>query len=72
MRRAEVASTSLASIGYDAPSKTLEVEFRSGAVYHYHDVPYATARELAGAQSIGGYFSRRVRGVYGYERVDST
>ena len=70
MQRTEVASTSLASIGYDAASRTLEVEFRSGAVYHYHSVPLAVARALAGAESIGGYFMRRVRGAYGYERVE--
>ena len=70
MRRQEVASTSLASVGYDANSRTLEVEFRSGAVYHYHDVPYRIAKDLAHAQSIGAYFMRVVRGAYGYERVE--
>ncbi len=70
MQRTEVASTSLASIGYDAPTRTLEVEFQSGAVYHYHGVPYAVAKGLAMAQSVGGYFVRRVRPVYAYERVE--
>lgn len=70
MRRHEVNSTSLASVGYDANSRTLEVEFRSGAVYHYHEVPYRVAQGLARAQSIGGYFMRAVRGAFAYERVE--
>ena len=70
MQRIEVTSASLASVGYDPRSRTLEVEFQSGAVYHYHGVPYAVARGLATAQSVGGYFSRRVRGAYGYARVE--
>ena len=70
MQRVEVASESLASVGYDPRSRTLEVEFRSGAVYHYHEVPYAVARGLARAGSIGGYFMRNVRGAYGYARVE--
>ena len=70
MQRVEVASTSLASIGYDAQSRTLEVEFQSGAVYHYRGVPYAVAKSLATAQSVGGYFARFVRNAYAYARVE--
>ncbi len=70
MQRFEVASTSLASVGYDPNSRTLEVEFQSGAVYHYREVPQAAARGLASAPSIGGYFSRFIRPHFGYERVE--
>lgn len=70
MQRTEVASASLASIGYDANSRTLEVEFQSGAVYHYRGVPYGVAKSLATAQSVGGYFSRFVRTNYAFERVE--
>lgn len=70
MRRQEVLSTSLASVGYDANSRTLEIEFRSGAVYHYHNVPYRVAQSLAQAQSTGGYFTRAVRNVFSYNRVE--
>lgn len=70
MQRQEVASTSLASVGYDAHSRILEVEFHSGAVYHYYGVPFGVARGLARAQSIGAYFMKVVRGAYGYERVE--
>ena len=70
MQRIEVESTSLASIGYDPASRTLEVEFQSGAVYHYRDVPFPVAKALATAESVGSYFSRFVRPRYGYVRVE--
>lgn len=70
MQRTEVVSTSVASLGYDAATCTLEVEFRSGAVYQYRRVPYIVARQLASAESIGAFFAKRVRSVYGYDRVE--
>ena len=69
MSRVEVTSQSLASVGYEPTTHTLEVEFRSGAVYHYREVPFRVAKALATATSVGGYFSRFVRERYAYERV---
>ena len=70
MQRHEVSSTSLASVGYDANARILEVEFQSGAVYHYHDVPYRVAQGLARAQSIGAYFMKVIRPAFSYARVE--
>jgi hypothetical protein len=39
MDRVAVQSSNLVSVGYDLESFTLEVEFRSGAVYRYFSVP---------------------------------
>jgi len=39
MERVDVVSSNINGIGYDAGSGTLEVEFRTGTVYQYHDVP---------------------------------
>ncbi len=41
--RDPVVSSNLASAGYDAETRTLEVEFSNGAVYRYGDVPYDVA-----------------------------
>lgn len=67
--RTPVASTSLASIGYDAASQTLEVEFRSGALYRYLAVPAAVHREFMAAESKGRFFSQRIRDRYRFERL---
>lgn len=39
MKRKSVVSGNIRSIGYEALSQTLEVEFDSGRVYEYYDVP---------------------------------
>lgn len=68
MDRIPVSSSSIASIGYDPSSRTLEIEFRSGSVYQYFDVPPSVPVELMGASSIGRHFTRHVRGSYRYAR----
>lgn len=35
MERTSVTSSNINSIGYDADSQTLEIEFNNGAVYEY-------------------------------------
>lgn len=67
--RTPVASSSVRSIGYDEDDETLEVEFQSGGVYRYADVPRETYEEFLRARSHGGYFHENVRGQYDYHRV---
>lgn len=70
MERAAVGSTSLASVGYDRSSATLEVEFHHGGVYRYFEVPYLVYRRLLAAESMGRCFGELVRDAYRFERVD--
>ncbi|MFW0792127.1 KTSC domain-containing protein [Gordonia sp. CPCC 205333] len=69
MHRTPVSSSSLTSVGYDEKAKTLEVEFNSGSVYQYFDVPASTHLALLGANSVGRYFSLNVRDVYRHRRL---
>jgi hypothetical protein len=69
MIRQPVESSSVSSLGYDRADRALEVEFTSGAVYRYSDVPSRVVDGLAVASSIGRYVARNVRGVYRYRRV---
>ena len=71
MRRQRVDSSAISSMGYDARSSTLEVEFRSGAVYDYHGVPPKVWKDLLGAPSKGRFFSRSLRGRYPFTRRES-
>jgi KTSC domain len=66
-----VRSSAIASVGYREATETLEVEFRSGAVYAYHHVPPAVYQALLGASSKGRYISRHVRDRFPYTRRDS-
>lgn len=66
-----VVSGNLKAVGYDAATKTLDVQFASGKVYRYSNVPPETHKELIGAESIGSFFARNVRAKFnGFELED--
>ncbi|MGI9374473.1 MAG: KTSC domain-containing protein [Tsuneonella suprasediminis] len=69
MERYSVASSNIASIGYDAPSQTLEVEFLSGTIYQYYGVPDNMYDELMQAGSKGRFLNTYIKNAYGYSRV---
>ncbi len=54
-------STTLASAFYDAPRLILQLEFRSGAIYQYFQVPASIYQDLLAAESKGQYFNRCIR-----------
>lgn len=64
MERIQVASRTVAAIGYDPESQTLEVEFTSGRVYQYKDVPPEVARAFLCASSKGRYFNGNIKNFY--------
>jgi hypothetical protein len=69
MRRRPVSSSSVRSVGYDGPTRTLEVEYVNGSVYRYFDVPQSTYAGLMAAPSIGSYVNARVKPYYGFAEV---
>ena len=69
MKRKQVESSNLASIGYDVNSEILEVEFKHGGVYQYSDVPEKVYEELMNADSHGVYFSANIRNEYEYKKL---
>jgi len=52
------------SVGYDAESQTLAVEFNNGSVYDYGGVPQSEYDNMMSAQSVGKYFVANVKSVY--------
>jgi KTSC domain len=71
MKRTSVDSSMMASVGYSASRRTLEIEFRSGDVYRYFDVPEKEFHALLASASKGRFFQTRISGVYDFERVIS-
>ena len=69
MQRHPVSSTNLASVGYDPSNQTLEVEFNSGGVYQYFDVPEHVHEELLAAGSVGSYFARSIKNSFACSQV---
>lgn len=65
MERQPVSSSSLASVGYDPGSETLEVEFvATGKVYEYYNVPQFMYERLVEASSIGQFFNADIKNAY--------
>lgn len=53
MEREMVSSSTIVSIGYDTATETLEVEFKSGGVYQYYNVPETIHVEFTQSGSKG-------------------
>ena len=70
MKRINIQSSSIVSIGYDIDSETLQVEFTRGAVYNYYQVLPRQFCELLFADSIGSHFSKRIAKIYNFEKVE--
>ncbi len=69
IRREAVESTSIASIGFHAELRVLEIEFRSGALYRYLAVPPSVFEGMQKAESKGRYFSQKIRGRFNFHRL---
>ena len=66
--RTAVESSVLTSVAYGT-DQTLQLEFRSGAVYRYFAVPLTVFRALLTAESKGAYFNRSIRNRFRYQRL---
>jgi lysyl-tRNA synthetase, class II len=64
----KTSSHVIRSFDYDKASQTLRVEFNSGSVYNYRDVPETVYQELKNAPSVGQYFNTHIREKYGHDR----
>ncbi len=69
MERYSVASSNISSIGYDAGTDTLEVEFLSGAIYQYYNIPQNMYDQLMQAGSKGRFLNTYIKNAYPYSRV---
>lgn len=69
MQKYSVASSNVRSIGYDPATATLEVEFLSGSIYQYYDVPENVYDQLMKAGSKGRFLHYQVKNAYPYSRV---
>ena len=68
LRRLAVESTSIASASYGRASKLLEIEFHSGAVYRYREVPESVFTAFSAARSKGNFFATQIRGKYAFNK----
>ena len=69
MDRERVVSSNIRSVGYDPDSRTREVEFASGSVYAYLNVPAHHHEKLMKASSKGRYLNHYIKDQYRYVQV---
>ncbi|MFA4826358.1 MAG: KTSC domain-containing protein [Methanoregula sp.] len=69
LERMPVKSRILRSVGYDEPTKILEIEFQSGLVYRYSGVPPKVYADLMRSSEIGKYFSEKIRPQFQTKQV---
>ena len=62
--RVKVNSSKIWSIGYDAFTKILEVEFYEGGVYQYYEVPEPVYTQLMFAESVDEYLNKHITAKY--------
>jgi hypothetical protein len=68
MERIPVVSSNIVSVRYDPEARTLDVEFKNGAVYQYADVPQEEYDGFLSSDSKGRYHNARIKS-YSYVRL---
>ena len=61
MERENVSSSNIVSIGFEAETSVLEVEFKGGSVYQYEDVPTSLHESLMSSPSQGKFFAQFIK-----------
>ena len=69
MQRIPVTSSDLSSVGYDSGSQTLEIQFNSGGIYQYFNVPSNVYEGLMSAPSHGKYFHTYIKNSYSWQKL---
>jgi hypothetical protein len=67
MERDYVESSMIRSFGFE--NSTLEIEFNSGAIWQYFDVPESVYYEMRAAGSCGKFFHAHIKGQYPESQV---
>ncbi|MBU1246527.1 KTSC domain-containing protein [Patescibacteria group bacterium] len=69
MQRTQVNSSNICSIGYDMQADILEVEFISGDIYQYFNVPEYLHQQFLNTSSHGQFLNDHIRYNYRYQKI---
>ena len=64
-----VLSSEIEWIGYEHKRRMLQVEFLSGSIYQYDEVPETLYQSFLGAPSHGRFFENQIKGRFETRRV---
>ena len=69
MERKRVNSGTIRSVGYEQSSRTLEIEFTSGSIYQYVNVPADVCRRFLAAPTLASFFRDNIEEEYTARRI---
>lgn len=69
MNRTPVTSSNIVSIGYEAATCILQVEFHGGRIYNYYRVPADAYTALMDADSIGKFLNSEIKPFHHFRLV---
>lgn len=64
IERLAIDSSNLRSVGYSSDRRVLAIEFGSGLVLHYDNVPAELFEEFGQAESRGRFYAHRIKGKF--------
>jgi hypothetical protein len=70
MEMTSVQSSQVESIGYDAATKTMAVQFHNGGLYRYDGVPPDVYEAALKAQSVGKFLAQSIKKQYRHHKVE--
>lgn len=70
MQRRIVKSSIIQSIGYDKEKQVLEIEFRTGEVRGYREVPQELYNEMKEAKSLGKFYLKYIRKKFEWLQIN--
>jgi hypothetical protein len=71
MKREKLKSSNIASAGYDAEKKHMDVEFVKGGLYRYFDVPEDKFKNMLKAESVGIFFAAEIKNIFNSVRINT-
>jgi len=69
MKRHQLSSALIASVGYDKERKLLEIEFRHGSVHQYFRVPEVIYEQLLQSKSAGRFYLNSIKDLFDFKRL---
>lgn len=72
IRRLAVQSSNIKSLAYQASIQELQVEFSSGTLYSYANVPGEVFLAMLESNSIGSFFAKKIKGAYEYKQLQKS
>jgi KTSC domain len=70
LSRVRVTSSFIASVGYDAKARVLDVKFHSGSLWRYFDVPPEIYRAFLDAESKGRFYNANIRHHFKSQKLE--